>query len=216
MTAYIHPTAIVEPDVEIGDETSIWDNVHIRHSSRIGRQCIVGEKSYIAYNVRIGDRVKINAFVYICTAVTIEDGVMISAGTIFTNDRLPRATTADLKHLRPSEPDEHTLPTLVREGATIGAGSTIGNDLVIGRFAMIGMASVITKSVPDFHLVIGHPAVSVGCVCRCGQVLVRFAQRSSATDLFTCSSCGLKYRVNDQHVQEMGAAIDIVAPEIRV
>ena len=41
----------------------------------------------------IGDRVKINAFVYICTAVTIEDGVMISAGTIFTNDRFPRATT---------------------------------------------------------------------------------------------------------------------------
>ena len=95
--------------------------------------------------------------VYICAAVTIEDGVMISAGTIFTNDRFPRATMPDLKTLRPSEPDEHTLPTLVREGATIGAGCIIGNDLEIGRWAMVGMGSLVTKSVPDFHLVIGYP-----------------------------------------------------------
>src|SRR5215210_2418246 len=121
-TPFIHPTAIVEEGVEIGPDTSVWAGVHIRRDARIGRECIVGEKSYIAYGVRIGSRVKINAFVYICYGVTIEDGVMISAGTIFTNDRFPRATTSDLKHLRPSEPDEHTLPTLVREGATIGAG----------------------------------------------------------------------------------------------
>jgi UDP-2-acetamido-3-amino-2,3-dideoxy-glucuronate N-acetyltransferase len=158
VSARIHPTAIVEDGVEIGAGTSIWDNVHIRYATRIGEQCIVGEKTYIAYGVRIGHRVKINAFVYVCTAVTIEDGVMISAGTVFTNDRFPRATTPDLQQLRASEPDEHTRPTLVREGATIGARSVIGSDLVIGRFAMIGMGSVVTRSVPDFHLALGHPA----------------------------------------------------------
>src|SRR5262249_47374123 len=160
--------------VQIGAGTAIWDNVHIRHSTCLGEQCIVGEKTYIAYGVRIGNRVKINASVYICNAVTLEDGVMVSAGTIFTNDRFPRATTPDLKHLRSSDPDEHTLPTLVREGATIGAGTTVGNDLVIGRFAMVGMGSLVTKSIPDFHLALGHPARSVGCVCRCGQLLQRF------------------------------------------
>src|SRR6266567_4150970 len=153
----IHPTAIIERDVEIGAGSSVWDNVHIRHGASIGEECIIGEKSYIAYDVRIGNRVKINAFVYICTAVTIEDGVMVSAGTVFTNDRFPRATTVDLRQLRPSEPEAHTLPTLVKEGATIGAGSIIGNDLVIGRFAMVGMGSLVTKSVSDFHLAIGHP-----------------------------------------------------------
>src|ERR1043166_1496291 len=194
MKARIHPTAIIEDSVQIGGGTSIWDNVHIRHSTRIGEQCIIGEKSYIAYGVQIGNRVKINAFVYICNAVTIEDGVMISAGTIFTNDRFPRATTPNLKQLRPSEPDEHTLPTLVRAGATVGAGSTIGNNLTIGRFAMIGMGSLVTKSVPDFHLVIGHPATSVGCVCRCGRLLVRFGTTEhSGMDEVPCASCGLKY-----------------------
>lgn len=204
MTVYIHPSASIEDGVTIGPGTAIWDNVHIRHSSHIGEQCIIGEKTYIAYGVHIGNRVKINAFVYICTAVTIEDGVMISAGTIFTNDRFPRATTPDLRHLRPSEPDEHTRPTLVREGATIGAGSTIGNDLIIGRFAMIGMGALVTKSVPDFHLAVGHPAISVGYVCRCGQLLARFSKQGIVDfERLTCTACGLSYAVKDTLVTEL-------------
>jgi UDP-2-acetamido-3-amino-2,3-dideoxy-glucuronate N-acetyltransferase len=202
----IHSTAIVEQGVDIGAGTSVWDNVHIRYATRIGEQCIIGEKTYIAYDVRIGNRVKINAMVYVCTAVTIEDGVMISAGTVFTNDRFPRATTSDLKELRTSDPDEHTLPTLVREGASIGAGCIIGNDLVIGRFAMVGMGSVVTKSVPDFHLVIGHPATSIGCVCRCGKLLSRFPPSvygSETEQEVGCPTCGLRYLLKDRLVTEL-------------
>ena len=196
----IHPTAILEPGVVIGTGSSIWDSVHIRHDTTLGDECIVGEKTHIAYGVRIGHRVKINSFVYICNAVTIEDGVMISAGTIFTNDRFPRATTPDLKHLRPSEPDEHTLPTLVKEGATIGAGCIIGNDLSIGRFAMIGMGSVVTKCVPDFHLAIGNPARSVGVVCRCGQLVCRFTDAVANSQ---CPACNREYCISGTDVTEV-------------
>jgi UDP-2-acetamido-3-amino-2,3-dideoxy-glucuronate N-acetyltransferase len=204
MTVSIHPTAIIEDGVEIGQGTAIWDNVHIRRSTRIGEECIIGEKTYIAYDVHIGNRVKINAFVYICNAVTIEDGAMISAGTIFTNDRFPRATTPDLKRLRPSEPDEHTRPTVVQTGATIGAGSTIGHDLVLGRFAMVGMGSLVTKSVPDFHLAIGQPATSVGYMCRCGRLLAR-GSKQSAPELaeVICIDCGLKYAIHNDTVIEL-------------
>src|SRR5215216_2460085 len=118
---HIHETALVDAGVAIGAGTSIWDSVHIRGpGTTIGDDCIVGEKTCVAYGVCVGDRVKINAFVYICTGVTIEDGVMIAAGTTFTNDRYPRATTSDLAKLRPSDPDEHTLPTIVRAATTIG------------------------------------------------------------------------------------------------
>lgn len=200
----IHPTAIVEANVSIGARSSVWDNVHIRFDTEIGEECIIGEKTYIAYGVKIGNRVKINAFVYICNAVTIEDGVMISAGTVFTNDRFPRATTSDLKHLRPSDPDEHTLPTLVKAGATIGANCTIGNDLSIGRFAMVGMGSLVTKSVPDFHLAIGHPARSVGAVCRCGQLLTRFpADLKTFHADIDCPTCGLQYAIREGVVEEL-------------
>ena len=197
----IHPTAIIEDDVKIGEGTSVWDNVHIRHGAEIGEECIVGEKTYIAYDVKIGSRVKINAMVYICAAVTIEDGVMISAGTIFTNDRFPRATMPDLKSLRPSEPDEHTLPTLVREGATIGAGCVVGNDLEIGRWAMVGMGSIVTKTVPDFHLVLGNPARSIGAVCKCGQLMLKFNDEM-LTNKIKCQNCARDFSIENQLVSE--------------
>lgn len=198
----IHPTAIIERDVSIGSRTAIWDHVHIRHGTKIGEECIIGEKTYIAYDVLIGNRVKINAFVYICTAVTIEDGVMIGAGVIFTNDRYPRATTPDLQALRPSAPDDSTLPTLVRAGASIGAGSVIGGGLSIGQFAMIGMGSVVTRSVPDYHLVVGNPARSVGAVCRCGNPLVRFSDSSLEELDVVCSACRRAFAIRGRIVQE--------------
>ena len=212
MAIRIHPTALVEDGVEIGDGTAVWDTVHIRAPSRIGRECIIGEKTYIAYGVAIGDRVKINAFVYVCNAVTIETGVMIAAGTIFTNDRFPRATTPDLSALRDSGPDEHTCPTLVREGATIGARSVIGSDLEIGRFAMVGMGSVVTRSVPDFHLVLGHPARSVGLVCRCGEPFARSQQRcQDIVGTLTCPACGLAYEVGRGRVTELTPPATVAA-----
>lgn len=202
MPPRIHPTAIIEDNVQIGEASSVWDNVHIRHGAQIGEECIVGEKTYIAYDVKIGNRVKINAMVYICAAVTIEDGVMISASTTFTNDRFPRATTPDLKQLRDSAPDEHTLPTLVREGATIGASCTIGNDLEIGRWAMIGMGSLVTKSIPDFHLAIGSPARSIGVVCKCGQLFHKFSDAAAGNMTKQCTVCDLTYNISGQTITE--------------
>src|SRR5947208_3528469 len=213
MSARIHPTAIIEEGVTLGPGTSVWDNVHIRRGTQLGEQCLVGGKTTIAYDVQIGNRVKINASAYICNAVTIEDGVMISAGVIFTNDRFPRATTSDLAALRPSTPDEHTLPTLVREGATIGAGAIIGCDLTIGRFAMIGMGAVVTRSVPDFHLVIGNPARSIGCVCRRGEPLTKWNDETAFEQprSIRCAQCGLEYEIDGQHVVEQEVAIALNA-----
>ena len=84
MGVRIHPTALVEKSVEIGEGTAIWSHVHLRGPTQIGKNCIVGEKSYIAYDVEIGDRVKINAFVYVCTGVRIERGAFVSAGAVTT------------------------------------------------------------------------------------------------------------------------------------
>ncbi len=206
--ACIHPTAIVEDGVEIGRGTRVWSHVHLRRGSRIGEECILGEKSYVAPGVRIGDRVKINAFVYVCSAVTLEDGVMVAAGTVFTNDRWPRATTPDLSRLRGSEPDDATRPTRVREGATVGARCAVGCGLEIGRFAMVGMGSVVTRSVPDFHLAHGNPARSVGCCCRCGRVLVRFDGVDGADPVpeqVDCAACGRRYGIRDREVTELCA-----------
>ncbi|MCP4202867.1 MAG: N-acetyltransferase [bacterium] len=205
MTTFIHPTAIVEDGVRIGPDTALWDHVHVRAPTRIGQGCLVGGKTYIAYGVEIGNRVKINSFVYICTAVSVEDGVMIGAGTIFTNDRYPRAATPNLARALGSEPNEETLSTRVREGATIGARSVIGCDLEVGRFAMVGMGSVVAGSVPDFHLAVGNPARSVGFVCRCGRPFAKFDPASPPASIeHRCPKCAYAYTATEGSVEELG------------
>ena len=127
---------------------------------------------------------------------------MVCVGTIFTNDRFPRAATNDLMALRSSDPDEHTQLTLVRAGATIGAGCIIGSNLEIGHFAMIGMGAVVTRSVSDFHLVLGNPARSIGCVCRCGEPLAKWDDGDSPGKI-VCSVCGLPYEIIARKVREL-------------
>ena len=34
----IHPTAIIESNVQLGEGTSVWDNAHIRHDAVLGRR----------------------------------------------------------------------------------------------------------------------------------------------------------------------------------
>jgi len=204
MTHRIHATALVEEGVLLGEGTSVWDHVHIRHGSIVGDECIIGGKTYIAYEVKIGSRCKINSNVYICNGVAIEDGVMIAAGTIFTNDRFPRAATSDLTALRPSDPDESTGQTLVRCGATIGAGCIVGSNLVIGRWAMIGMGSIVTADIPDFHLSLGSPAKSIGAVCRCGTPFVRFSDSLEPEQTHVCESCQRRFHRSGQTIRELG------------
>lgn len=200
----VHPTALVEAGVVLGRGVRVWDNVHIRFDATVGDETIIGEKTYIAYGVRIGRRCKLNSFVYVCNAVTLDDGVMIAAGTVFTNDRFPRATTPDLMELRGSEPDDHTLPTRVREGATVGANCTVGCGLEIGRWAMVGMGSVVTRSVPDFALALGSPAVPVGVVCRCGKLLLRHGPGEKLPPRrLTCDDCGRGYEHADGRTTEL-------------
>lgn len=190
----VHPTALIEEGVRIGEGSAVWDNAHIRKNAVLGRHCIVGEKSYIAYDVRIGDHVKINAFVYIPAGVTVEDKVMISAGCIFVNDKYPRAYDYRSGALASSNPNEETLETIVREGATIGAGATILADLEIGKYALVGAGSVVTKSVPDHAIVVGNPARVIGWICRCGY------RPKSVKNATVCIRCGMKFKIKNRKI----------------
>lgn len=111
--------------------------------------------------------------VRIHSTATVEDGVRIGDGTTIGEQ------------------------CIIRRGATIGANCTIENGLIVGRFAMIGMGSVVTKSVRDFHFVVGDPAQPVGYVCRCGQLL---------ENVFGCTSCNARYYVRDGTIVEGGNA----------
>jgi acetyltransferase-like isoleucine patch superfamily enzyme len=159
---FVHEHALLETD-KVGAGTRIWAFAHVLSGARIGLGCNVCDHVFIEDNVSIGDGVTVKNGVLIFDGVTIEDQVFIGPGTVFTNDRVPRVSSA--------RQPPRLLPTVVRRGASIGANVTVLCDLTIGARAFVGAGSVVTGDVPPHGLVIGNPARRVGWVCSCGQRL---------------------------------------------
>ena len=170
MTVRIHPTADVSPEAKVGDGTSIWQHVQIRGEVNIGSNCVLGKGVFIDREVSIGRNVKIQNYVSVYEGVAIEDGVLVGPHVCFTNDLRPRAVNPDgtLK----SAKDWTITPTLIREGASLGANSTIVCGTTIGKWAMVGAGGVVTRNVPDYGLIRGNPARLRGFVGPSGEKLV--------------------------------------------
>jgi UDP-2-acetamido-3-amino-2,3-dideoxy-glucuronate N-acetyltransferase len=119
--------------------------------------------------------------------VTLEDGVFVGPHVCFTNDLAPRAITPDGK-LKTAD-DWEITPTLVKYGASIGAGSVIVCSVTIGEFALIGAGSVVTRDVPPHAFVFGNPARQHGYVCHCARQLTNIREQNGKL-LGWCETCG--------------------------
>ena len=164
---FIHPSAEVEADVSIGEDSKVWHLCHIRRGAHIGSECVIGRGVFVDAGVQIGNRVKIQNYVSVFHGVTIEDGVFVGPHVCFTNDMFPRAVNADMT-LKAAD-DWVLSETLVKAGAALGANSTIVCGITIGRWALVGSGSVVTKDVPDYALVVGNPAYIIGYVTPTGK-----------------------------------------------
>jgi acetyltransferase-like isoleucine patch superfamily enzyme len=151
---FIHPSASVAENAQIGAGTKIWINAQIRENVVIGERCIISKDTYIDHGVHIGSGVKIQNGVSVYNGVTIEDDVFIGPYTTFTNDKIPRAFNADWK----------ITPTMIKKGASLGANSTILCGISIGEYAMVAAGSVVTRDIERFSLVMGNPARHIAYV----------------------------------------------------
>ena len=165
----IHPTAEVEAGARVGAGTRVWHYVHVRSGAVIGENCNIGYGAYIDASAVIGSNVKLQNRVSVYRGVTLEDGVFVGPNATFTNDKYPRAITPEGDLL--SEEDWQAAATLVRYGASIGAGAVVLPGLTIGRWAMVGAGSLVTRDVPEQGLVVGVPARHIGYACLCGRPL---------------------------------------------
>jgi len=183
----IHPTADVAPEARIGAGTRIWHQAQVREGAVVGAQCNIGKGVYIDRDVVVGDRVKVQNRASLYRGLTVEDGVYIGPHVSFTNDRYPRAVNPDGA---PKTDDDWTAePTLVREGASIGAGAVVLPGVTIGRWAMIGAGAVVTRDVPEHALVTGNPARVTGRVCVCARPLAREG------DAWRCAACRRSFQL---------------------
>lgn len=80
----IHPSASVEPSVELGEGNQIMQGAIIGSNVKIGNNCIINSGSIISHDTIIGDNVHIAPGAIIAGGVTIKEDTIIGMGaTIF-------------------------------------------------------------------------------------------------------------------------------------
>jgi len=190
-----HPLALVESD-EVGDGTRVWAWAHVMDGAKVGKDCNIGEHCFLESGSSIGDRVIVKNHVCIWEKVSAEDDAFLGPNMIFTNDPNPRSGFR-----RPF------VATLVRKGASIGAGAIIVCGNTLGKYSSVGAGAVVTKDVPDYALVYGNPARQHGWVCRCGLKL-------NFTDAKARCSCGREYVSDGIAIRLIGAEGDCMEPQL--
>jgi UDP-2-acetamido-3-amino-2,3-dideoxy-glucuronate N-acetyltransferase len=142
-------------EVTFGDQVLVSAFTNL-YGCKIGDQTTIGPFVEIQRGAIIGGRCKIQSHSFICSGVEIADEVFIGHGTMFINDRFPRATTESgtLK----SEGDWRLERTFVERGAALGSGAVIMAGVRIGAGAMVGGGAVVTHDVAPGEVVAGVPA----------------------------------------------------------
>jgi UDP-2-acetamido-3-amino-2,3-dideoxy-glucuronate N-acetyltransferase len=152
---------MITDDVRLGSDVQVAqpDLVNL-YGCEIGDGTRIAAFVEIQRDVVVGRNVRIEAFAYLPSGVTIEDDVYIGPHVCFTNDHFPRAVGSDGKLVQ--DGDRAITPTVVRRGASVGAGSTVLCGVSIGERAMIGAGSVVTHDVHPNGIARGNPARVAG------------------------------------------------------
>lgn len=143
----IHPLSDCQ-NKAVPESTDIWQFCVVLPGCRIGENCNICSHCFIENDVIIGNNVTVKCGVQLWDGIELEDNVFIGANVSFTNDKYPRSARHDYQMLR----------TVVKKGASLGAGCTILPGLTIGENAMVGAGSVVTCNIPDGELWLGNPA----------------------------------------------------------
>jgi UDP-2-acetamido-3-amino-2,3-dideoxy-glucuronate N-acetyltransferase len=145
--------------VEFGRDVVVQSFTNL-YGCRIGDNTKVGPFVEIQQGVIVGANCKIQSHAFICEGVELEDEVFVGHGTLFINDKFPRAT--DEAGVMKTEKDWTLLQTVVERGASLGSGSIVMGGIRVGARAIVGAGAVVTRDVRPGETVAGVPARARG------------------------------------------------------
>lgn len=183
---FVHPTAIVDENCQIGEGTKIWHFTHIMSGAVIGNNCNLGQNVVVSPKVVLGNNVRVQNNVSIYEGVICEDDVFLGPSMVLTNVINPRSAVSR-KH--------EYKTTLIKKGASIGANATIVCGNTINEYAFIGAGAVVIKDVPAFALIVGNPGVQKGWMSEFGHKL-QFDKNNKAV----CEESGQEYLLENNTV----------------
>ncbi|GAB5404484.1 MAG: hypothetical protein Aurels2KO_27150 [Aureliella sp.] len=120
--------------------------------------------SFTYETIDLGDRVYIGSGARFSSVagIAIGDGVMFGPGVAIQagdhNISLNGRMMIDVEHKRSGD----DLPVTIECDVWIGSNVTILKGVSIGRGAVVGAASVLTKDVEPYAIVVGNPARIIG------------------------------------------------------
>lgn len=146
---FIAETAIIYHNVEIGDNSKIFDYVVLREGTRIGKNSTIGNGVFGEPDVTIGNYCSINTQTHMTGGLVVKDRVFFG----------PNVTTTNTRRISFGRKYEVTRDAPVIDyGARIGGGAVILAGVHIGEQSMIGAGAVVTKDVPPKEVWVGNPA----------------------------------------------------------
>ena len=187
-TVFVHEKGLCE-STDVGAGTRVWAFAHVLAGASVGRDCNICDGAFVENEAVLGDNVTVKNNVLVFNGVTCENDVFLGPNVVFTNDFRPRS------HRKLGA--DALLPTLVREGVTLGAGVVVVCGTTIGKNAFVGAGAVVTKDVPAHAFVVGNPARQRGWVCRCGAPL---------DDALRCTDCGTEHRSTSDGLEPTAVA----------
>jgi UDP-N-acetylglucosamine acyltransferase len=172
----IHPTAVLGPGVELGEDNVIGPYAVLTGPCRIGNRTWIGAHAVIGSPPEIhgaelglpwgGDPVA--AGVEIGDDTTLREFLVVHSGSRRPTRIGSRCFLMSKSHVAHDvlvEDDVTTSPHVVLGGhVEVGAGATVGiatmvhQRRVVGPGAMVGMGAVVTRDVPPHATVFGSPA----------------------------------------------------------
>lgn len=199
MSSFVHETADMGTNVELGDSAKVWHYAQVRENASIGDGCIIGRGAYIGTGVSLGRNCKVQNYALVYEPAVLGNGVFIGPAAVLTNDQFPRSVTPNMD-LKGGD-DWEAVGVTIDDGASIGARAVCVAPVKIGKWATIAAGAVVTKDVPDFALMVGVPARRVGWVGKQGQPLVNTGQGK-----FECPVDGTRYeQVDENTLKEIAA-----------
>jgi acetyltransferase-like isoleucine patch superfamily enzyme len=152
INSVIRSNTIIYSGNLIGNNFQTGHNIVIRENNEIGNNFNIGTFGEIAFRVRIGNNVKFHSNCHVYEHTIIEDDVRFNPGVYILNTKYPY------------RPNQKPIidPVIIKKGAIISACSIIMPGVEIGKYALIGADSLVTKNVPDYAIVYGHPAIIKG------------------------------------------------------